>query len=352
MMTSNNKLKEINMFRAFAIITIVMAHMMLCFGIGAEGKSGVDSDSVVFKAIVSIIAGNSSFFVFISGFLFYYVFYRRGFQYDKFMAGKVKNVLMPYCVTVVAFIAFNIIYYAFSDESLPWNTITDFFHQTFLYHAFWYIPFIMLTFSLSDLHVIFIKQPFRTQAILIGAFTVLSMVIGRNNYNLLQALFYFTPLYLFGITCAINYDKILSMTRKKWALLIFIWLILIFVAVCTDNYIDAYKSTVTLLPVSFPVPLKMLSCLVFLHLFRRLSSISWPWMDKAVECLAMYSFSIYFYHIFFVKVLYGFHIKGDTIKMACVSGLIVTPVVIAICLLIAWLLKKLIGKNSKMYIGA
>lgn len=126
------------------------------------------------------------------------------------------------------------------------------------------------------------------------------MVLGRNNNNLLQAFFYFTPSYLFGITCA----------------------------------------------------MKMLSCFVFLYLFRRLSSLSCSWLDKTMSFIAEFSFSIYFYHVFFVKIFYDFNIKGDTMTMACISGLVVTPVVISVCLLIAWSLKKLIGKNSKMYIGS
>ena len=340
------------MFRAFTIITIVMAHMMICFGIGAEGKSGVDSDSIIFKSISGIIAGNSAFFVFISGFLFYYVFYLRGFQFGRFIAGKARNVLMPYVITILAFIAFNLIYSAISGENLTWGTMTDFFRQTFMYHAFWYIPFIMLTFALSDLHIMFIQQSFRTQVILIAVLTVVAMVLGRNNNNLLQSVFYFTPSYLFGITCAMNYERIENIKRKTWILLISIWLILIFVCSYTDNYIDAYKTAASIWPLSFAVPMKMLSCFIFLHLFRLLSSLSCSWLDKTMSFIAEFSFSIYFYHVFFVKIFYGFHIKGDTITMACYSGLLVTPAVIAVCLLISWSLKKLIGKNSKMYIGS
>lgn len=349
---THKQLKEITIFRAFTIITIVMAHMMICFGIGAEGQSGVDSDSIVFKAFSSIIAGNSAFFVFISGFLFYYVFYQRGFEYGRFMAGKAKNVLMPYCITILAFIAFSLVYHAFSGNDLPWDTMTGFVRNTFMYHAFWYIPFIMLTFALSGLHVMFIQQSFRTQAVLIGAFTVLAMVLGRNNNNLLQAFFYFTPSYLFGITCAMNYERIAKIRRKTWILLILIWLILTFAEAYSDNYIDAYKTTLTLLPLSYAVPMKMFSCFVFLYLFRRLSSLSCSWLDKTMSFIAEFSFSIYFYHVFFVKIFYDFNIKGDTMTMACISGLVVTPVVISVCLLIAWSLKKLIGKNSKMYIGS
>lgn len=352
MLNSHNQLTEITMFRAFTIITIVMVHMMLCFGIGAEGESGVATDSIILKTIVSIIAGNSAFFVFISGFLFYHVFYQRGFQYNQFIAGKTKKVLLPYCVTIIAFIVFNIIYYAFLGKSIPWNSLTTFFQQTFLYHAFWYIPFIMLTFALADLHVIFIKQSQKTQAILIGIFTILSMVLGRNNNNQLQALLYFTPLYLFGIICAMNYEKILNMSQKIWNSLILVWLIFTFMSAYTDNYIDIYKTTITLLPLSYPVPMKMLSCLVFIHFFRRLASLSCSWLDKTMAFIANYSFSIYFFHIFIVKILYDFNIKGDVITMAYFSCLVVTPVVISICLLIAVALKKVIGENSRMYIGA
>ena len=55
----------------------------------------------------AFIDDGSAFFVFISGFLFYSIFYKRGFDYKKFMISKIKKVFCPYFVVATAFLLYR-----------------------------------------------------------------------------------------------------------------------------------------------------------------------------------------------------------------------------------------------------
>lgn len=83
-------LDYINYFRGFAILLVVLGHFLY-----------FPESTVTEKLIKAIIKGGTSPFVFISGFLFHHIFYRRGFDYKKFMKNKLKNVLLPYTIVVI-----------------------------------------------------------------------------------------------------------------------------------------------------------------------------------------------------------------------------------------------------------
>lgn len=83
-------LNYINYFRGFAILMVVLGHFLY-----------FPESTVTEKLVKAVIKGGISPFVFISGFLFHHIFYRRGFDYKKFMKNKFKNVLLPYTIVVI-----------------------------------------------------------------------------------------------------------------------------------------------------------------------------------------------------------------------------------------------------------
>ena len=77
------KLDYINYFRAIAILIIVAGHSLVC---GEDGK---------IKGIVSyLFDGGTYYFVFIAGFLFYYL--RNKFEYLSYLKKKWVNVISPH----------------------------------------------------------------------------------------------------------------------------------------------------------------------------------------------------------------------------------------------------------------
>ena len=98
---------EINLFRGFCIFTIVWGHMVGM--IWSFSKVYYQTEWEVFNRIYAcLIQGNTTFFVFISGFLFYKVFYIRGFNYKKFILGKFKKVFMPWLIITTIFACFRL----------------------------------------------------------------------------------------------------------------------------------------------------------------------------------------------------------------------------------------------------
>lgn len=83
------EVNSFNHFRAIAILFIIAGHSF--------GAVGMVFDHLYELSIRNFIAGGTSLFVFISGFLFHHVFYPK-FQYKKFLIQKCYNVLLPYLI--------------------------------------------------------------------------------------------------------------------------------------------------------------------------------------------------------------------------------------------------------------
>ena len=101
-------LKSFEYFRGISILFIVAGH---CFQLG-----NWEINNVFEKFIANIIAGGSSLFVFISGFLFHYVFFKK-YKYVRFIFKKIRNVLIPYLVLSVL----PIVYFVFIMYSILVN---------------------------------------------------------------------------------------------------------------------------------------------------------------------------------------------------------------------------------------
>ena len=80
-------INSINHFRAIAILIIVSGH--------TYHISDLKFDSFFENVIGNLITGGTINFVFISGFLFYSIFYNR-FKYSQFIKSKIKRILLPY----------------------------------------------------------------------------------------------------------------------------------------------------------------------------------------------------------------------------------------------------------------
>ena len=152
-------LDYINYFRGFAILLVVLGHFLY-----------FPESTVTEKLIKAIIKGGTSPFVFISGFLFHHIFYRRGFDYKKFMKNKLKNVLFPYTIVVIPGLIYAVHQHQLDLFIYEKNKIL----YTLLYYlsgnaltATWYIPFAMLLFIASPIFIKFIELEDRRQRIIV-----------------------------------------------------------------------------------------------------------------------------------------------------------------------------------------
>ena len=194
-------LNSLNHFRAIAIVFIVAGHCTYL--------ANVSPETFPERVFATLIHGGTSLFVFISGFLFRYIFYKR-YHFKKFISGKLKKVLLPYTLlsTVpIFFLLFSREGY-YSTFSPTGNSFVDYILPAFKYYitgsftiAYWYIPFIMTVFLMSPLHAAFIKLPFKWQRLITFVLFVIALFIHRpvENISIAQSVVYFTPVYLFGI---------------------------------------------------------------------------------------------------------------------------------------------------------
>ena len=77
-------LNSINNFRAIAIIFVVIAHI--------DRVALIKFDSPIEIYLWNIIIGGTIFFIFIAGFLFHHIFYKR-YNFKVYILSKLKNVL-------------------------------------------------------------------------------------------------------------------------------------------------------------------------------------------------------------------------------------------------------------------
>ena len=80
---------SINYFRGISVIFIVFGHSL--------GLADFTYDSIAGNTLFNITKGGTSFFVFISGFLFHHIFYEK-FKFKGFIIKKIKYVLLPYLI--------------------------------------------------------------------------------------------------------------------------------------------------------------------------------------------------------------------------------------------------------------
>jgi len=200
------RLEVLDRFRAVSIMLIVVGHSMYPWGINTFPE----------KIIANIITGGSALFVFISGFFFHYIFYKK-FSYKEFMEKKIKNVFIPYLfISVVA-----IVVYVFTGDSIgssylssinPTILIGDFtiFFKVILngtaQDQLWYIPFIMGVFLISPIIIFTLKLPFRLLLVLFVFSLLLAMIVHRpvNFSDIVHSIIYFFPMYMLGIIVSIK----------------------------------------------------------------------------------------------------------------------------------------------------
>lgn len=343
-------LNSLNHFRAIAIVLIVAGH--------CTHLATVTFDTFGQRVFGNLIHGGTALFVFISGFLFHHIFYQR-YRFKKFISSKIKKVLLPYTLLSVLSIAIQLVnrkghYSSFAPTG---SFVNDYLEPAFNYYitgasaiAYWYIPFAMLLFLLSPLHVAFIQLPIKKQALITGLLFVVSLFLHRPVDEILipQAVAYFTPVYLFGILCSERQKTIYSKLQNKDIYLLLCAVLVAIIQVASGHAGNYTKSPFAYDGIDLMLVQKVLLCLFFmvwLHRFENLKS-------KYINILASASFAIYFTHSFVLLVGYKvFSIFNFTIESPWMWYPVIIAAVTLVCLLLALLVKKITPNYSRYLIG-
>lgn len=286
--------------RAIAIVLVVASH--------TYGPWEPDTNPEY--VLVTIITGATAPFVFISGFFFHAVFYRK-FDYRKFLKAKLEKIYAPYLVLITAFMVATLLYkanipFSFTIREDPAaNRICSFFLNLLIGNrpvTYWYIPFIMIIFVMSPVVIKFIRMPTKAAIMVMSALFLVSMYIHRptHNINVIQSVVFFFPYYLLGTFYSIH-RVVADEWMKRHSLALFIALAAIITWMIAHGQV-AYLQTWNPFAwkgLDVTVIQKILLIAVLLATLKRVDHIRIP----ALAYIANVSFAIFFLHPWALAIL-------------------------------------------------
>tara|TARA_R110002033_G_scaffold140757_1_gene179451 strand:+ start:200 stop:1240 length:1041 start_codon:yes stop_codon:yes gene_type:complete len=344
------KINSINNFRAISIVFVLASH--------SYGIAGIKFDDYFDIVLKNFFSGGTILFVFISGFLFHHVFYTN-FYFKEFINKKIKNVLIPYFILGVLPIIFYM-YKGNSDFNGYFLPESDSFFDEFVvpvvkYYvsgrfltAYWYIPFIMVVFLTSPLHIKFIKLTFNIQILIVSMLYVVSVYIHRpiSNISLLQSVVYFTPVYLVGILMSIYKEKLYAYLKGKDFILFSSFFGLILYQSYIGDVGSYHKHAFDYGGVDIIFIQKIFMCIfffIFLHRFEQLN-------NKVVNVIAATSFTSFFIHPYVMAVISVINPNMFKFDSWLIYFLFVLLLLFA-CISIALITKKIFPRHSRYIIG-
>lgn len=333
---------SIHYFRAITILIIVFGHFELW------GRS-----DIVYSSVLNLVKGGTALFVFISGYLFTYI-YSAHWNYVDFIKRKILNVLVPYLIISTLFFVCTRAMDFTTTGRLQNSLIPAYMHMLVFGKAaicFWYIPFIMMVFLMAPLHRLFFRaRPVCQISLLVVLFTV-SALIHRppGNNNLFQALLYFTPFYLAGGMWGRNKQFVTARWRKYSLLFLLAACGLAFIQAAvfarTGNYA---KPVFTWNGIDLMVLQKILLIVFFMLILsrRRGSPAFLP------DLIAKTSFTVFFLHMFVgTFILDRLPLLRDMQGFSWHFWLLFPCIVTLLCILAALAVRKLLKTRSKYVAG-
>lgn len=345
MADSQDKFQQhIHVFRGIAIILIVCAHTVPSLDWTANPVLG--------KMIDAAANESSMFFFFIAGYLFQYLSGR--FSFDRYLSQKLKTVILPYLIlSVPALIIFTML--TQRTGMWPWFYNLPVWGQVGLFLAtgkhlapLWFVPTITL-FYLAAPIFLFIDRKFRVGYWLIVPLLCLSAYMGRGGQlGPLNFALYLLPVYMLGMVFCHYRVRAVELVAR-WSPL------LVMIAGLAIAGIALEWSEPPHWQVLLKIPMVLLMTLwlwKYHHLF-----------GKRLDFIAEVSFGIFFIHAYFIAFIKSIMfllvtgsiykgqgaeiIPGNPLTFVAYAG-----TVLAISVTVIWLVKRLLGSRSRMFIGA
>jgi surface polysaccharide O-acyltransferase-like enzyme len=354
-------LNNINYFRGVAIVFIVFGH---CTGFGIT--SFYDNTTLLAKEIKFIANGGTTFFVFISGFLLHHIYHGK-YYLKSFVNNKIKYVFLPFLffssVDIIYYITRFLIsysllsgnYHIYIDKILSLDLIKIYLvGHSEIAIGLWYVPFIMVMFSVSGFFMKFADMNLKIQLCTICILIFLSLIIHRSIdgriIGIFQNVIYFTPVYLSGIFMSANRKLFYSkMVGKEFYFLISA-LIIAIMQVRIGDLVAFKDSNLIGFKIFDLMLLQKLSLSIFFVLYLRRFEQK---KIKILDILASHSFGIFFIHGVFIWLINNIVFK---LKISFRSDSIIVYVtsaslVLAISLFTTIVFKRLFPVRSRVLIG-
>lgn len=350
-------INSINYFRGIAIIFIVFGHCLYL--------ADFEYNSIIGTTIFNLTKGGTAFFVFISGFLFHHIFYKK-FDYKKFVIKKTKYVLVPYLVLSTLPIIVLLIKVCI-DGIFPLNTFWQ-RHEDLLsfpifrhyltgvgesFFGYWYIPFIMIVFAMSPVFIRFIKLRLKTQILITIVLLIISVFLHRglfqNVFSVFQNVLYYTPIYLIGIIASEKKEIIYSKFKGKEFYLLFLLLVIALFQAYIGKSGDYFKEPFSYNGINLMIFQKILFCFFFMIFLNRFEN----YKLKLFNIMAENSFGIFFIHgiviaaLLKIKTKFDFSFTSNSFIIYCSVAILVFFLSMVVTLFV----KRIFPKYSRYLIG-
>lgn len=346
---------SIHYMRAFAIVNIVLGHLETC-GFFLDGYGIVNGCG---KICYAIFHSDSIYFFFVSGYLFHYVSSNRFVIFDYYKT-KIKNIILPFIIVSFVLFCVNEFLYLnglthldgvnlYENREYTLSEIVLFLLQGKISGPFWYVPFIAIIFFVSPVFLMMEKDSREKFGIFILFSMLLPLYYARTNDSF-SGYMYFLPVYLAGIGYALNRDRIDILLGRYWCAgglaVVFCGSTFLLVAGVQDTASVFLKEHCDAL---FYIQ-KMSVIGLVIPLFNMLSAYRIGFLDS----IAKLSFSMYFLHVPIMCQMkpftntIGSWVFSSPLFASLLSGLVAVAAVYLICLL----LKKALGKYSRIIIGS
>lgn len=313
-------------FRAFAILMVMACHSFMILG-------HEEINRIFFTSA-------THFFLFISGYLCQYLNDTRPTSAVVYYSKKLKNVLLPY-------LFFTILYSFVAWPGGGFAAIPKHFALGSAQGQLWYIPFVTPLFLVSPL---ILKLKARQFSFLLVSAALLAIIFPTRQYPFTYAwpgvfylYAYFTVYYILGFAYArykTKADEIITRRSTFLTTLIIAFILLALIAykrlgspmirLCDEDLLISFQR------------LMMIPVVLFILLKLKDEKL------KVLDTLANYSFSLFFLNNIAFTLA-----KGSLPAIRpLVIDILVFPVVVALLTLFVRVLKKLLGKYSRMLIGS
>lgn len=352
---------HLHAFRAITIVMIVVVHVAAITLFFNYDLANAGMAMGIIRSTNEALFHNSTiFFALISGLLFSRILEARGWK--RFFRSKLVNVAAPYAVMTLLYALFSLDvinggYIALYDGTLPafpLEFLADYFHVGVQGNPiFWYIPVLLILFAITPLLVALLRS--KVGALVMAAILIAPLVVSRTwpEFSWNNVVFFLAP-YAAGIYFGMpeRYEQTLDFFRRwKWPALgiviatsFSVWWLLSDGEPPMWGPVNLFE-TATFVQKMVAAPLLLL----WLHRYDER-------MPSLLSRLADDSFAIYFLHIWFVTGWLWLidHTLGTVDNPLLYQSLVVvgTIAIIGLLLLLIGVLRALIGRRSRMLIGA
>lgn len=334
---------ELHLFRAVAIILIVLTHSLPSFDWKAAPVLG--------QVLIGLCRQTSVLFFFISGYLFQHLLGR--FAYRRYLLRKLETVILPYAIISIPAIIISVWFvpqegmWSWFYELPRWEQVVLFYLSGKHLEPLWFVPTVAIFYLAAPLFVAIDRRP--RLYLLILPLLVYAVAFGRDGpLGPINKAIYFMPVYLFGMAFSRFRDTAESLCRRWFPALVLLFIAATAFAVITQSKV-AYTNILGKLA---------LSCMLLVVLSR--------WRERQtpfLDYVAHVSFSIYFIHAYAISAFrLLLTLSAGSAWRGAASTALFPPnlallalhvlLVLAVSLAAIWCVQRLFPRESSWLIGA